>query len=226
VTDPRGAAEEAEGIRTATEDEIPELARATTLAFAADPVLAYLQPDESRRAGRFERAMNYFLRTIWFQYGACYTTPGVVGASFWVPPGEAHMSVWEQLRTVPGFARTFGRDVLRWLRVVTLLDRNHPREDHWYLPIVGVVPEWQGRGLGTALMRPILDRCDREGIPAYLEASTPRNRVCYERQGFVARQEIHIPDGTPMWLMWRDPQSRPQEEKEARSADLSQVHRN
>ena len=42
---------------------------------------------------------------------------------------------------------------------------------------MGFEPEWQGRGLSTALLRPVLERCDDEKLPAYLEASSPRNRA-------------------------------------------------
>ena len=59
-------------------------------------------------------------------------------------------------------------------------------------------------------MRPILERCDRERLPAYLEATTPRNRACYERQGFRVTEEFHFPkDGPPSWRMWREPRGRP-----------------
>ena len=67
-------------------------------------------------------------------------------------------------------------------------------------------PAAQGRGLGTALVRPMLERCDREGRPAYLEATTPRNRALYERLGFALVEEMRFPqDGPPLWRMWREP---------------------
>jgi GNAT superfamily N-acetyltransferase len=94
------------------------------------------------------------------------------------------------------------------LRSLALMESNHPRERHVYLPAIGVAPEWQGKGIGTALLRPMLERCDREGLPAYLEASSERNRACYERNGFVARDALQLPGGgPPLWPMWRDPSS-------------------
>ena len=66
-------------------------------------------------------------------------------------------------------------------------------------------PERQGRGLGTALLQPVLERCDRDKVPAYLEATTPRNLACYQRNGFEVTQEFALPDGPPMWPMWRTP---------------------
>jgi len=68
----------------------------------------------------------------------------------------------------------------------------HPRAAHYYLPYIGVAPEAQGRGLGTALMAPLIERCDREGVPAYLEATCERNAELYERLGFEHLRELRF----------------------------------
>jgi GNAT superfamily N-acetyltransferase len=69
-----------------------------------------------------------------------------------------------------------------------------------------VDPERQGRGIGSAMMFPVLSRCDAEGVPAYLEASSPRNRGLYERHGFEVSEEFEIgPGAPPLWRMWRSP---------------------
>ena len=91
-------------------------------------------------------------------------------------------------------------------RAITTIESNHPRKPHYYLPFVGVEPELQGKGVGTALLAPVLNRCDREGTPAYLEATTTRNRACYLRQGFAVTEEFRFPKGgPPSWRMWREP---------------------
>ena len=86
------------------------------------------------------------------------------------------------------------------------LDSRHPYGSHYYLFILGVEPGWQGKGIGTSLMQPILERCNRKRIPAYLEATAPRNRDLYARNGFEVVEEIELPDGAPpLWRMWREP---------------------
>ena len=75
---------------------------------------------------------------------------------------------------------------------------------HLYLVFLGVAPGAQGRGLGGALLRERLVRADAEGLPAYLEASSPRSRLLYERNGFRDTGDpIQLPDGPPIWPMWR-----------------------
>src|SRR5690606_20986169 len=77
---------------------------------------------------------------------------------------------------------------------------------HEYLWMIGVVPARQGEGLGTALIGSVLGRCDREGRAAYLEASSERSRLLYERLGFEAAGEpLALPDGPFMYPMWREP---------------------
>jgi ribosomal protein S18 acetylase RimI-like enzyme len=80
---------------------------------------------------------------------------------------------------------------------------HHPTVAHWYLPFIGVDPTSQGRGLGSALLRRGLERCDADHLPAYLEASSPRNRALYERHGFAVTGEIRAGDSPPLWPMWR-----------------------
>lgn len=86
-----------------------------------------------------------------------------------------------------------------------LLDEHHPQDPHEYLWFLGVVPAAQGHGIGSALMAPVLERADRAGAPAYLEATSPRNRALYERHGFEPGPAIAVGAGPPMWPMWRRP---------------------
>ena len=74
-----------------------------------------------------------------------------------------------------------------------------------FLQFVGVESEHQGRGIGSGLMVPILERCDREGERAYLDATNPENKRLYERHGFRAEDEYAPEGGPPLWPMWREP---------------------
>jgi GNAT superfamily N-acetyltransferase len=89
--------------------------------------------------------------------------------------------------------------------LIALLDAHHPHEPHEYLWFVGVVPAARGRGIGSALMAPVLQRADRAGVPAYLEATSPRNKALYERHGFRATAPITVGGTPPIWPMYRPP---------------------
>lgn len=186
-------------------------ARALAAAFENDPHFRWIVRDDERRLKRLERGFSVFVSRLWLPQDAGYIHERGAGAALWMPPGAWHVGLLEQLRMAPATARALRGDTPRLLRALTFIERKHPRSpDHWYLPIVGVAPGWQGRGYGAALIRPILERCDRERTPAYLEASTPRNRALYERHGFRVLDECHYAaDGPPPWPMWREPAARP-----------------
>ena len=82
---------------------------------------------------------------------------------------------------------------------------NHPHEPHWYLNVVSTVPARQGQGLGTAVLQPILARCDADGTRAYLESTNPRNHTLYHRNGFVDAGELRVEGGPSLTAMWREP---------------------
>jgi GNAT superfamily N-acetyltransferase len=86
------------------------------------------------------------------------------------------------------------------------MEWRHVRGAHYYVRDIGVLPRRQGQGVGSALLRPTLERCDREGLPAYLEASSERSAALYERLGFGIRRVLRVGAGPPLWLMLRAPQ--------------------
>ena len=200
------AAHEAETVRKARPDELGRLAAVLARAFYDDPPIRWVIMNDGRRRKLLERSFGLYLHKLWFRQDACYTTDSVVGAIVWERPGQWKVGVLDQLRLLPLMARINGRLLPRILRAIAALESNHPVEPHYYLPLVGVDPEWQGRRLGTALMRPIVERCDTEKVPAYLEATTPRNRALYARHGFEATEQFSLGRGSPpLWRMWRTP---------------------
>lgn len=199
----------AKTVRKASWDDLHRLSQALAHAFYEDPVFNWLVPDDSERLGMSQRGFELYLRKVYMPHEECYTTEDAVGGALWLPPHKWHLGPLAQVRLLPGMLGAMGRRLPQLLRAISTLESNHPKKTHYYLPFVGVEPDLQGKGIGTALMRPILDRCDHDGTPAYLEATAPRNRACYERQGFKVTEEFRFPKGgPPSWRMWREPASR------------------
>jgi GNAT superfamily N-acetyltransferase len=183
-------------------------AEALALAFADDPCWAHLLRDDETRA---EKLLAYFtseLETLVPEYREVWITGDGGGAAVWAPPGRWRVPIGLTLREAGRMTRVFGRRLPLGLRALVRLEGHHPKSpDHWYLHYLGVEPRRQGKGLGGSLVAPVLERCDRERIPAYLEASTDRNRVLYERNGFELTAVFDMPGrgGPPIREMWRDP---------------------
>ena len=197
-------------VRKLTAGDVPRISLALARAFEDDPVWEFVYPDEQDRIGRYSRAFEFFLRRIWLAEQECYGLAGLQGGALWMPPGRWHISPLAQLRMLPGMVAVSGRGFLRFATVLRLIEKHHPREpEHYYLAVLGVEPELQGRGFGGAVLEPVLRRCDEEGTPAYLESSKERNIAFYERHGFRVTEELTLSrSGPKIWPMWRDPVAR------------------
>lgn len=193
-------------VRKATNDDVPQLNAALARAFDDDPLVNWMVAQDARRARRVYDAMNISLQHLSMPHGEVYTTDGIHGGALWAPPGKWKMGMLQQLMLVPTMSK-----VTTWKRMRTVMgginaiEKKHPHEPHFYLFVLGTDTEHQGRGVGTRLLAPVLERCDREGIPAYLESSKEKNLPLYERNGFKVTEVFQVPNGgPPIWLMWRE----------------------
>jgi GNAT superfamily N-acetyltransferase len=190
----------------ATPSEAGPLATALAGAFEHDPVFSWLIPDGARRLARLRRFFLLELRQFVLPHGTAWTNDALTGACLELPPDRWRMPFPTQVRHGPTFGRIFGSRLLHAFGLITLMEHHHLREPHLYIPYIGIAPEAQGQGLGTTLMRPTLDRADAAGLPAYLEATSERNAVLYERLGFHHLGAIRFTTSPPLWPMRRPPQ--------------------
>jgi GNAT superfamily N-acetyltransferase len=194
-------------VRLATPEEIPKLAGVLARAFASDPFFAFVTGDAPGREQRTVAGWAGTLRYGSARLSATYTTDDLAGAAIWIPPAH-RPPLLDAIRVGPAMARLTGWRRLRAVAdAVGELERrrhHHVPEPHYYLSALGVEPGRQGQGIGTALMRPVLDRCDRDNLPAYLETATARNLPLYQRLGFAIVEELTLPGaGVHGWLMRR-----------------------
>lgn len=183
--------------------------RALAAAFEDDPHMRWVFRDDARRRSQLERGYPIFIERFWASHGEIHFDDPADGAAVWLRPGEWHTGAGAQLRALPSVLRAARGDMPRMLRATAFIEKRHPRTPHWYLPMIGVAPHARGRGLGSSLLERMLDRCDADRTPAYLEASSERNRPLYERHGFVVQDEWrYAADGPPIWPMWREPATR------------------
>jgi GNAT superfamily N-acetyltransferase len=199
----------APGVVVADAGDLPALADALQDAFFDDPVMAWILKEEHSRARRLAGLFGVQLRAHYLALGTVWTTPERSGAALWAPPGRAIIPPATLVRHLPGMVQALGRHTVRAVRALNHVESLHPKEPHWYLGVLGTRKAEQGRGVGSALLAPVLERCDAEGTPAYLESSKESNIAFYARHGFELRGEIALPGGGPtVWPMWRDPRPR------------------
>lgn len=190
--------------RRAGVSDLPALADVLVAAFVDDPVMTWLIPDRRRRP-EILRAVLEITIEVNHPYGELYITdPARIAGAIWIPPG-CQPTGEDAERLVARYLEAAAETAERAAVGLELMDERHPREPHDYLFWLGTMPEWRSRGIGSLLLREVLDRCDRQGRPAYLEASSADNRRLYLRHGFEVIGEIVLPDGPTMWCMWREP---------------------
>lgn len=190
-------------LRKATADDIRTLAGVLAESFYDDPVFGWLMPEDARRLKRLRRFFTIELRDFALPRGRVWTSEDLTGAALSAPPGRWRVPPRASLSQGP----LFGMRLVRATRLLAAVEHRHPREPHYYFAVIGVHPAMQGRGIGSALMRPTLERCDRERLPAYLEASSERSAALYERLGFQVTSELRVAGSPPLRLMRRQPAS-------------------
>jgi len=193
-------------IRDVAPVDVTEIAGVLAEAMGDQPVARWIMPvAQTRREiapGYFEIYAEHAIK-----YGEVYATVDPVdgklsGLALWFPftsliPSPSDYD--QRLKEAVGSAYD------RAVELDAALEAHHPMEAHHYLAFLAVRPDRQNHGIGSALLNRHHARLDAAGIPAYLESNEPRNRELYLRHGYAVRSEIRLPDGPPIWPMWRSP---------------------
>ena len=195
-------------IRRATPADVPALARMLARAFYDDPIASWAWRPDRLRERAFERFQLVRLQQL-LRDEEVWTTAELDCAALWAPPRRWRISWGDTAQFTRSFAHP---QLLARMPLVAYgwhkLEQEHPPQPpHWYLAVLGTDPASQGRGLGSAVLAPVLERCDADGVGAYLESSKERNIDFYARHGFRVTDELRLPRGPRAWGMWREPRS-------------------
>jgi GNAT superfamily N-acetyltransferase len=188
-------------IKTATAADADPAIAVVTLAFSVDPAARWTWSDPQQYLRHFSRFVHAFGGKA-FTHGSAYYAEGYAGVALWLPPAvhpdeDALIALFKSTVPEPMHPDVFA--------VFDQMGHYHPREPHWYLPLIGVDPFHQGKGYGTALMQHALVPCDQDHLPAYLESSNPKNIPLYERHGFAVLGTIQVGASPPIFPMLRTP---------------------
>jgi ribosomal protein S18 acetylase RimI-like enzyme len=193
-------------VRPATAADGPALTKLLVRAFEDDPVASYMFAGKRRRQLGLHSFFKSQLLRQYMPLGHVYTTEDLGGAALWAPPERKRNSVLELMQLLPTAPFLTSPHTLGALQLMFKVENLHPTEPHWYLFSLGTTPERQGQGVGSALLRSMLERVDEAGEPAFLESSKDRNVPLYARFGFKVIEELPSKYGSPpIWRMWREP---------------------
>jgi GNAT superfamily N-acetyltransferase len=168
-------------------------------AFRDDPITRWFVRDD----GRYEKFFPGFVRAFGggaFASGTADSAGDHAAVALWLPPGVGPDE--EKMGELAAQAVPEDEQEERFA-FMGQMGEYHPAYEHWYLPLIGVDPLQRGNGLGSALLKHALERADRDHLPAYLEATSPKNKPLYERHGFEEIGVIQFGSSPPMWPMLR-----------------------
>ncbi len=195
-------------VREAGRSDVRGIVGSLCSAFFDDPVAMFVFPyDRFRRVGLAKFFTALLTGYGYIEHGEVWTTDDSVGAAIWLPPpGKTQAGLSELLKLLPVMPYALSRNSIKVLKLLAKIEASKPREEHWYLSTLGVIPDLQGHGVGSSLIRPVLEKCDDTGMPAYLESSKERNIPFYRSHGFEVVRELSVGSGTPtVWPMIRKP---------------------
>lgn len=188
-------------VKSATTSGRRQIVDVITLAFSSDPAARWMYPNSQQFLEYFPNFVRLFGGKA-FKYESAYYVESFAAAALWLPP-NIHP---DENALVSLLKTTVSREIQDDLfAVFEEMGNYHPREPHWYLPLIGTDPARQGKGCGSALLEHALARCDRDRKPAYLESSNPKNIPLYERFGFERLGTIQCGSSPPVFPMRRDP---------------------
>ena len=166
----------------------------------ADPAVRWMYPNAQQYLESFPNFIRLFGGKA-FETGSAYYIEGFAAASLWLPP-EVNPDENALMALFKNTVHCEIRDELFY--VFEEMGNYHPKEPHWYLPLIGADPAQQGKGYGSMLLKHALKRCDSDNKPAYLESSNPKNIPLYERFGFKLLGTIQVGSSPPIFPMLRE----------------------
>jgi ribosomal protein S18 acetylase RimI-like enzyme len=193
-----------------------EAALVARAAFFDDPFYEFLFPVAKFRS----HGLSIFFRTVLGHPGprakvvtVRNATGHVVGVAMWLPTGAHPQSARTQLSQMPGLLRSMRcslRSISRGNSIYASTSKVHPKEAHWYLQLVAVMPPLQRQGIGSMLLGQGLGKVDEENVGSYLETQKDENLAYYRRFGYRLRDTLNPVGGGPvLYTMWRAPLSSP-----------------
>ena len=194
--------------------EVEQAAVVAARAFQNDPFFVHLTAKPMLRS----RGLALFVRATLKNLGPgghIYTARRqgeIVGVAAWVEPEKYPYPAKEQVKQMLGSARAMAprpMSLLTGLKYITAIEKAHPHEPIWNLPLLEVDPSVQRSGVGGMLLAPTLELSDEQGLDTYLETQNEDNLAYYGRFGYEVIEVLRpVPSGPPLWTLRRTSKAR------------------
>jgi GNAT superfamily N-acetyltransferase len=205
------------GLHTIQQNDKPKAIDVLFEAFRNDLFFNYMLGVRSKDA-RIAIPIHAFILNLGTKYGEVHAPSSrIEGVALWLPPDNARITAWKALRS--GVLRlvkvlprnykgaiSFSKRMLAYARYSDELHERYVPFPHWYLLAIGIGDDNRGKGYASKLIKPMLERCDRDKLPCYLETHNEKNIEVYRHFGFDVIDVGKLPGVEQrQWAMLRKP---------------------
>jgi len=156
-------------------------------SFATEPSLNWML-SKSRNKRKLALMLDYIFEET-LAKGEIYITNDCMATAMWFSQEREKVTLAYIKRTVSLILKIGLISTIRSLRVNAFTFSQFPKTDFFYLYMLGVKPQAQGKGLASILLNSVLDSKKKEGLPVYLQTATPTNLDIYKNKGFKIDSE-------------------------------------
>lgn len=192
-------------VRPATAADVPEVGAVVADAFADYPWTRWTVAHDDH-PGRIAKLQRLMAAEVVLPYGELWVGEregALIAAALWMRPDvDVPQYIWRDIEHRS--MELAGDRAEQFQSAEELAATLRPSQPHWFLGGVGVRHSAQGKGVGAAVLEPVLGRDGLADQLMYLETSTAANAQFYRRRGFTVSGELTVPGGGPdVWAMTR-----------------------
>ena len=183
--------------------EVAELASVVAKAMLNNPIHLAIFDNAGERSERMQTKMfTSVLKLPSCNLFSAKLGDRVVGVMNYYKTGCCQISPLRTLAMLPGLSTTLGSKLPRVLTWKSSWAKHDPKAPHLHFGPLAVLPAFQGKGIGTALLTHFCQLADAEKTSSYLETDKEENVRLYEKFGFSVVDSATI-FGVRNWFMWR-----------------------
>lgn len=154
-----------------------------TEAFQHDPCLNWLVENVSNK-NKLKVIVDYVVDET-LCTGHIYFTKDKNAVVLWKNENQEKFSFQFIKRNLSFLFQMGIKCVIKNLKMGNLSHTHFPKNSrYYYLYMIGVLSEAQGKGLASKLINPILQECKLKNVPVFLETANPINVDIYKKKGF------------------------------------------
>lgn len=162
------------------------------LCFDSNKSVNYIIPQDHRRTKRITRLMEYSFDYCQL-FGEVYLSDDRQACALIVHPHKVKTSLGSILLDLRLIIKCIGlKNIRKVLQREAVIKKLHPKGPFCYLWFIGTSPDVQHKGIGSTLLQSLLEQCEKETLPIYLETSVEKNLPWYKKCGFAIYRELDL----------------------------------